>query len=370
MNKIEKIKYPSINGLRAVSIIFVVIHHLSIKNNIFQGVTEYKWLSPFTSFLSDGHLGVNVFFVISGFLITSLLLQEEMQWKTISLKNFYIRRTLRIFPAYYFLLLVYFIFQLFDFIHIKNSSWFTALTYTKYFNWYSDWVTAHAWSLSIEEHFYIFWPLIFKSGDKIRKWTPIILVILVPIIRTIVYFHPIAHVNELTIFTRIDAIAIGCLFALFKKDILKIISPHWSKIFYISIFILFSLRYYPFIADEIHSGLSIIFKPFDLTNGTIASFLISLIMMYSIFGPQKRWFKILNLPILNYIGLLSYSIYLWQQVFISGSKYWVTKFPQNLIFLFLMSMFSYYIVEKPFLKLKKKFSYTKLYGHLKRTKKT
>ena len=54
------------------------------------------------NFLRDGHLGVNVFFVISGFLITSLMLQEEAETNTVSLKNFYIRRTLRIFPAYYF----------------------------------------------------------------------------------------------------------------------------------------------------------------------------------------------------------------------------------------------------------------------------
>ncbi len=370
MNKIEKLKYPSLNGLRAISIIFVIIHHLSIKNQIFHGIAEFKWLSPITSFLSDGHLGVNVFFVISGFLITSLLLKEEMQWKTISLKNFYIRRTLRIFPAYYFLLLVYFILQLFNFIHIEKSSWLTAITYTKYFNWYSDWVTAHAWSLSIEEHFYLFWPLLFKSGVKIRKWTPVILIILVPIIRTFAYFYPTVLFNDLSIFTRIDAIAMGCLFALYKKDILKIITPHWSKVFIISFLILFSLRYFPLIADKIHLGFSFIFTPLGLTHGTIANLLISLIMMYSIFGPQKAWFKMLNLPVLNYIGLLSYSLYLWQQIFISGSKYWITKFPQNLIFLFLMAMFSYYLIEKPFLKLKKKFSYTNPKGHLKQIKKT
>jgi len=143
-------KFPSINGLQALSITFVILSHLDLQYGLLTYFKEVSWINPFVSLLSDGNFGVNVFFVISGFLITSLLLNEEETSGKVSLKNFYIRRTLRIFPAYFFLLLVYFILQLVCYISISKASWLTALTYTKYFNWQLDWYTAHAWSLSVE----------------------------------------------------------------------------------------------------------------------------------------------------------------------------------------------------------------------------
>jgi peptidoglycan/LPS O-acetylase OafA/YrhL len=351
--KIEMIKYPSINGLRAISILLVIFHHLSIKEFLFSGTEKVEWLFPLTSFLQDGHLGVNVFFVISGFLITSLMLNEETTTNTISLRNFYIRRTLRIFPAYYFLLIVYFILQLFQIVYISNESWLTAITYTKYFNWKLDWITAHAWSLSIEEHFYLFWPLIFIHARQFRKKIVIALILTVPIIRVVLFFHPISWMDELTIFTRIDSIATGCLFALYKDEILEKIQKHWLKLFYVSVITIFSLPVLIIIMNKINLGF--VFIPLGTTHGTIANFMIGFLMMYSIFGPRKLWFKFLNLKVINYIGLLSYSIYLWQQMFISGPNNLGTTYPQNLLFIFIMAMVSYHLIEKPFLKLKTKF---------------
>ena len=162
---LEKTKYPSINGLRAISILLVVIHHLCLNEHIFTEIQKNTFIRPLTNFLQDGNFGVNVFFVISGFLITTLLTNEENKNNKISLKNFYVRRVLRIFPAYYFLLLVYFVLQLLNYIQIDPAAWLTAITYTKYFNWSLDWYTAHAWSLSIEEHFYLFWPLGCSPGE-------------------------------------------------------------------------------------------------------------------------------------------------------------------------------------------------------------
>jgi peptidoglycan/LPS O-acetylase OafA/YrhL len=104
----NKLKYPSLNGLRAISIILVLFHHLGINNNIFQRFSEVDWLDNVLILLQDGHLGVNIFFVISGFLITSIMMNEEKNTNTISLKNFYLKRAFRILPAFYFLLIVYF----------------------------------------------------------------------------------------------------------------------------------------------------------------------------------------------------------------------------------------------------------------------
>ena len=353
--EIKKIKYPSLNGLRAISILLVLIHHLSGQEHLFLGYDKNKWIFPLISFLQDGQLGVNVFFVISGFLITSLMLNEESTTGTISLRNFYIRRTLRIFPAYYCLLLVYFILQLLHIIYISDVSWVTAITYTKYFNWSLDWYTGHGWSLSIEEHFYLFWPLILIYGRKYRKTAAIVLILTVPVIRVVLYFHPISWINELTIFTRIDSIATGSLFAFCKDEIIEKIQTHWKKVFYGSIMIIFLLPHL--------SHLGIIFIATGSTHGSIANFAIALLMFYSIFGPNEIWYKFLNSKVMNTIGLLSYSIYLWQQIYISGNSYWVTKYPQNLFFISITAISSYYFIEKPILKLKTRFEVSKTNAH-------
>ncbi|HVG40283.1 MAG TPA: acyltransferase, partial [Chitinophagaceae bacterium] len=114
MNKL----LPSINGLRAISILLVIISHVAV-------YYQADWFI--------GQFGVNVFFILSGYLITRLLLVEEESKGTINLKKFYVRRTLRIFPAYYFMLLVYFILQVAGIIYLNSFAWLTALTYTKYF---------------------------------------------------------------------------------------------------------------------------------------------------------------------------------------------------------------------------------------------
>jgi hypothetical protein len=162
---------------------------------------------------------------------------------------------------------------------------------------------------------------------------------------------------ELTIFTRIDSIATGCLFALYKDEILKKIKSHWQKIFYASVLIIFSVRVLKFTMSKINLGF--VFIPFGTTHGTIANFAIAFIMMYSVFGPRKSWFWFLNSKAINYIGVLSYSIYLWQQLFIYEAGNIGIAYPQNLFFIFIIAMFSYHCIEKPFLMLKKRFEVDK-----------
>lgn len=347
-------KYPSINGLRALSILSVIISHLDFKQGFFQDWKEDNHaLNLLKFFLQDAQFGVNVFFVLSGFLITSLLIEEERRTQTVSLKKFYIRRTLRIFPAYYFVLLVYFVLQIENYLHLSDLSWITALTFTKQF-YRTEWFTAHFWSLSVEESFYLFWPLVFMGGDRFRKRAAVFLIILVPVIRTFLYFHPIAWIDELMLFTRIDAIAMGCFFAIYKDAIVAKLSPYWTAVFVVSAVAVVVLHDLPIHFAKI--GLGFIFIPLGLTHGTIANVLIALILMYSVFGPKGLWFRLLNTRVMDAIGLLSYSLYLWQQFFISERVDWINRFPQNVVLIFLTAIGSYYLIEKPFLRLKKKFS--------------
>ncbi len=346
-------KLPGINGLRAISVILVIIHHLFRQYPIVPDIQFPFYLKPFISFIQDGHLGVNVFFVISGYLITSLLLDEEKASGSISIKNFYMRRILRIFPAYYFLLLFYFVLQLCGHLQLTNASWLTALTYTKYINWKADWYTAHAWSLSIEEQFYLCWPFVFMSGPMLRKIFAIFLILFVPMMRIYLHLHPLEWITELHILMRIDAIAMGCFFALYKDRILTVLSRNWRLYFFISISLLFVLRALPILFEKVHLGF--IWVPLGSTHGSVANFLNGCILMYTIFAPQAQWARFLNSKIMNAIGVLSYSIYLWQEFFIVESDYWYNKMPLNLLLIIVMSVLSYYCIEQPFLKLKNKF---------------
>jgi peptidoglycan/LPS O-acetylase OafA/YrhL len=341
-------KLPSLNGLRAISIVIVILFHLT-RFNFYLDQDAILRIPIF-----NGRFGVNIFFLISGFLITSLLLREEENTGTISVSNFYSRRVLRIFPAYLFLLVFYFVLQQIGLIVVPGEAWLTALTYTKYLNYHTDFYTSHAWSLSIEENFYLFWPAIFLLKDKFRKGFSFFLILMAPVIRLFVFFHPVKWIDEQSLFTRIDSIATGCLFALYRESIIVRLKAHWDEMFYASIVGLCILPWILYLVDGTYLVLLFVF--FGVLTGTFANILIGIIMMYSIYGPRGNWYKVLNSKVMNYIGILSYSLYLWQQFYVFKRNWWISHFPQNVLLIFLTAMFSYYVIEGPFLRLKTRFS--------------
>ena len=153
--------FPSLDGLRGLSIIAVVWHHAGWHG---EGI------------LARGNRGVDLFFAISGFLITTLLLREQSNTGAISLRNFYIRRTLRIFPAYYAAVLLYTLVVTAVERHSPYAAAFYGnlpffLTYTS--NWFVSLnqgtrvIFYFAWSLATEEQFYLFWPSVVRFA---RRW--------------------------------------------------------------------------------------------------------------------------------------------------------------------------------------------------------
>ena len=139
---------PGLDGLRAVAITAVVWHHCH---------PGYSWL-PISH---NGFLGVDVFFVLSGFLITTLLLSEQDSTGTISLKHFYIRRSLRIFPLYYAILAVLALYSALSPASTQGRAFLEELPW--HVGYASNWVElqsmmAITWSLSTEEQFYLLWP--------------------------------------------------------------------------------------------------------------------------------------------------------------------------------------------------------------------
>lgn len=353
---------PSLNGIRAVSIIMVIIGHIAPWQ---LNLNESKYW-----FLCNGLLGVHFFFVVSGFLITTLLIEEEIEKGSISLKNFYLRRIFRIFPAYYFLLFCYFILQCFHLLKLTPVSWITALTYTKsFFDEGKDRLSGHLWSLSIEEFFYLFWPLVFFYMKNYRKIIVWLVVILLPILR-LWYSIKIGPVLNIGFFKSIDVLMLGCLFALYKEPIYKYIDKFISRmniVVYVPIILLFFLRY----VDELDigtiriSGLFLLRKApimfhIDLStvfgiNSTIGSVLIAITVIMSIRGTKSFLYNFLNSNIMWYIGILSYSLYLWQELFIVGKLGILTTVPYNIAFMLVAAILTYNFIEKPMLRIRSKF---------------
>ncbi|HEY8671525.1 MAG TPA: acyltransferase, partial [Terriglobales bacterium] len=201
-------RIPSLDGLRAISITLVILSHL------------VKWkhisLAPIGSY---GDLGVHVFFVLSGYLITNLLLQEYQRTSTISLRNFYIRRAFRIFPAAFVFLAVV------GAIYWRQMHWYhvaAALLYVANMDITRPWIFGHLWSLSIEEQFYLLWPFAIKKWHHHRTTILLFVFLATPIFRVALYAFKVHSGLAGSLPAFADQLAIGCLLAIFAPRLPKI----------------------------------------------------------------------------------------------------------------------------------------------------
>jgi len=283
--------------------------------------------------------------VISGFLITGLLLKEHRASGAINLGRFYLRRTFRIFPAYYASLLVLAAISALGWVTLRDGDLLHALTYTQNYHAEHSWWVGHAWSLSVEEQFYLLWPAALVLAGTVRAfYGAAAFVVLAPFIRTAIWVlapswreHMIGHTFE----TVADAIAIGCVLA-GTRDWL------WQRRTYRAV-----LESKYFILIPILSILLyLVDRPrFRLTLGmTGTNICIALCLDWCLRFANDRVGRVLNWGPLVYVGTLSYSIYLWQQFFLNReTRALVTSFPLNLVLVAVCALLSYYAVEQPWL---------------------
>lgn len=342
--------FYSLDGLRGVAIILVVLMHLNLND------------SPAYHLIFNGELGVAIFFVLSGFLITSLCLKEKVITSNISLRNFYVRRILRIFPVAYLYLLVTlvlkFVFKLdVHYLSLAGAALFlmdiSSIFRKHYFNWH----TAHYWSLSVEEQFYIVVPFILKKNFKLYLVLILFIIFILPLIILLQYLFPTTNTGGFYAATHVlikfQQIAIGCLFAvlIFKYPLLTAIAKPAKIITNLLAFtVIFYVQY-----DDFFSLQSVFI-------GLLISFLIGYIIVTNLTPSADPIFWFLNTKLIKRIGVLSYSIYIWQQVFTSGDKklpYFMVAYPYNIICIIVVSCASYYLYERYFLKLKARFSRVK-----------
>lgn len=338
---------PEIDGLRAIAVLSVVIAHANA-----------QWLP-------NGHLGVDVFFVISGFLITQILYQE-MNQGTFSFIEFYKRRAKRLLPALLFILtittiLTFFIFNKDDFVAYISSLFYSLIFVTNihfakkgtdYFGSFAqEQPLLHLWSLSIEEQFYFIFPIILLLSIKYFK-NKLIWIILgciglslaskfVPFFNWKQYYLPQIRAYELLI---------GSLFALLPKKSIPI-HLQWGALITI-IFMMFIPKEWGFLGKSYVERLIICFST------------ALLLWNYQIVQYQYSPNKILSSRIFIFFGLISYSLYLWHWVIFALLKYIYMQndYKENNIPIFilissiLISIFLAYItykfIENPIRKLK------------------
>jgi peptidoglycan/LPS O-acetylase OafA/YrhL len=334
----------NLDGLRCVAILLVIVGHL-----------RYS-LAPLNEpggilllIASFGSMGVDIFFAISGFLITNRLLNEFNRNGSISLKAFYLRRIFRLFPA----LLVFLLFLAglsgVGVIGVSQGELFaSALFYRNFYTGPSGWFTAHFWSLAVEEHYYLIFPALLLFCAK-RKWNlrwflciSCLLLIVWQVLDQRVW-NSLGFLG-LDSHTRSDYRMVS-LFAG------ALVGARWtldnglnyrSKKIEMVILVSLSLAFISFL--KAHLGLEEIWRPFILAE--IVALVVDL-------GDVALVSWLEWVPI-AWIGRISYSLYLWQQLFLvpyelRSDLQW-TDFPVNLALVFVMAAISYYVIEKPFIK--------------------
>lgn len=314
-------RIPSLDGLRAISIAMVVLGHMARWGHISPVVPQYA-----------GSLGVRIFFVLSGYLITGLLLQEYDRTATVSLRNFYIRRAFRIFPAAF----AFFIFV--GILYWRQISWYhmaAAFLYVANMDDTRPWIFGHLWSLGIEEQFYLLWPWAVKKWHGHRAAILIGASLATPIFHAGLYALKIRGglTGSLPVFA--DQLAIGCLLAVFASRLPKV-----SKSLALGMFVVVILiSYFPG-----NTPLRTLFNLFllqPLVNISVAGLVLHVIQ------SPYRW---LNWGPVSWLGRISYSLYLWQELFCSNRSIHLGY--SLIVPALLCATLSYYLIEQPMLRLR------------------
>ena len=317
------------------------------------------WVYQIIGFIKlffNGSLGVNVFFVISGFLITTLLLKENAEKGTISLTNFYLRRILRIWPAAYLYLFVVILINFYLKLHISHlyiAATALFMVNFQFLDKYKSPLISHYWSLSVEEQFYFIFPFIIKNNFKAFLLFISFIVFILPVIISIQFLYlPINSGILFAIthyFIKFQAISVGCLFSIIclkgiiTKELFGKLNPLIMKILItIAIFALYH-------TDAV--------SPSSIYINLVISLFVALLLVLNLFFTDDYFYKFLNLKLVAKIGVLSYSIYIWHLLILNNKVFptYISAFPQNIVVILAVAVMSYYLWEKKFLNLKKRF---------------
>ncbi len=350
--------FQSLDGLRAMSILGVIWAHVWY-------VSDEHYYRSLTRVpvLRNGAFGVSVFFAISGFLITTLLLREQLKYGRISLRDFYLRRTLRIWPLYYATLALYVVLVLTlqrgtgrdtVFFHFLPGY----LTFT--FNWFAGWQASgaifnFAWSLSVEEQFYMIWAGVLRI---LRGALPVILMCLMIVLRLATQFDAVGHVvpKDSLAWRMAAGIAVPiCGGAILAQALHSERWYHWLSPF------IGSRWAAPVILLAFIASLGPASNNSDWLRWPLCCLLVGACVVREDHGMQ--W--LFRRKPIAYIGVVSYGMYMLNVLVLDvlkpvfnrvGLHHPLLRFPVAAACTVLMAGLSYRYFETPFLRLKERFS--------------
>jgi peptidoglycan/LPS O-acetylase OafA/YrhL len=334
-------RLPGLDGVRAFAVVWVMLLHAGYS------MVLPAWLGGFAS---RGAHGVTVFFVLSGFLITWLLLEEEQRRGTFSLRDFYVRRAFRILPPV--LLFLGGLMVLSPFMPIGVALWdglgclffFRNLTGGSYY-------TGHFWSLAIEEQFYLLWPLLlFWVPGKARLWVTLGLCAFAPVWRQAnMTLFEAKNLNWSRADLMYDALLVGALLALAQREILfrrLLAGPGWRG-------------YAAFVVGVLLVALALVLPlPGFLLPARIPLELlgIALVIKVLVEGRALAILAVFQWAPVAWVGRISYSLYLWQQLFLPKVPlYFWQKLPWNVPLAVALAAASFFLVEQPALRWRERF---------------
>jgi peptidoglycan/LPS O-acetylase OafA/YrhL len=369
-----KVFFPGLNGLRFLAASAVIITHVELlKQQV--GLSSLWDEKKHPVFFNLGGLGVYFFFVLSGFLITYLLLVEKDKTGTISIRDFYLRRIFRIWPVYY--LLVFLAFFVFPHIPLLQLEYFQRFFYDhfwlKFFMFmfmlpnlalgffHSVPHAGQAWSIGVEEQFYIIWPWVVSKSKRLVRTIIVfgILIVMVKISVLLLSAHWPANkimqgIKEFVAMLKMECMAIGglgaCIVFQKKQKLLDLVFHPVTQ--------LFSVLMIPFL---------IFFTPDKVQDGEhiIYSFFFLIIILNVALNP-KSIIKLEN-RLFNFLGNISYGMYMYHMFiivlmlriaphFTSSTSQNIYYYTASFLSTILFSALSYYLYERFFIRMKSRFS--------------
>lgn len=357
--------FSNLNGVRCIAASMVIISHIEL------GKSYFGIANKFESLKHLGALGVSLFFVLSGFLITFLLLEEKSKNGQINIKFFYLRRILRIWPLYFLIVIL----SIFILPHIK---WFDIPNFSLDLDSNFEFIkvivlflffltnilisiklvpfATQTWSIGTEEQFYLIWPLIINRTEKLEKLF-ILIIFFYNLLNVVIRNSIFSEIKYFSLFQnyisliQLDSLAFGALGAclLFKKSkILSRIINNFSFFFFLLLLIIGVIFYSHIIYfRSIFTAICFVVIILNLVRNEMLTNVLE----------NKFFFK---------MGEISYGLYMYHQIIIAMCinvllKY--DKFNNSLLYIFtfaitiLISILSYKFLEKPFIQKKKHYTF-------------
>jgi len=279
-------------------------------------------------------LGRRIFFVLSGYLITTLLTRELEKTSTIRLQRFYVRRAYRILPgAMLFMAVVFVVFW-------HELRWYhmaAAAFYLVNYDFAHPWFIGHLWSLSVQEQFYFAWPVVLKKWWPHRVWIAVAAIGVAPAFRVACHFLGLHGRGDEAFPAVADILAIGCLLAFFFKRLPRV-RVGWAALMIVPVLLvpvyMGRLRF--------HTTALLLFVLWPVMHCSIAGLLLHVV---------QRPYRLLNVGPLVWLGKVSYGLYLWQQLFAFGERARPWYFPLLAV---VVAAGSYYLVEQPMIRLRER----------------